>query len=48
MHGLVGLEIAGYADPADALGRYRKAVHFICRHCGAHAADVEAELAAPD
>jgi hypothetical protein len=48
MHGLVGLEIAGYADPADALGRYRNAIRFICTHCGADAADVEAELnAAP-
>ncbi len=48
MHGLVGLEIAGYADPAGALGRYRNAIRFICTHCGADAADVEAELnAAP-
>jgi len=46
MHGLVGLEIAGYADPVDALGRYHNAVRFICTHCGAEAVDVEAELAA--
>lgn len=44
MHGLVGLEIAGYADPADALGRYHNAIRFICRHMGAAAVDVEAEL----
>lgn len=48
MHGHVSLEIAGYADPADALGRYQNAVRFICTHCGADAANVEAELdAAP-
>ncbi len=46
MHGLVGLEIAGYADPADALGRYQSAVRFICTHCGAAPADVDAELGA--
>jgi len=46
MHGHVGLEIAGYADPEDALGRFHNAVRFICTHCGAAAADVDAELAA--
>ncbi|WP_421851911.1 TetR-like C-terminal domain-containing protein [Novosphingobium sp.] len=46
MHGLVGLEIAGYADPADALARYQSAVRFICSHCGADPAEVNAELAA--
>ena len=46
MHGLVGLEIAGYADPVDALARYHNAVRFICTHCGAKAAEVDAELAA--
>ncbi len=46
MHGHVGLEIAGYADPDDALGRYRNAVRFICAHCGADPTDVNAELAA--
>ena len=45
MHGLVGLEIAGYADPDDAVARYHNAVRFICTHCGAAAADVDAELA---
>lgn len=44
MHGHVGLEIAGYADPADAVARYHNAVRFICTHCGADAADVDAEL----
>jgi AcrR family transcriptional regulator len=48
MHGVVGLEIAGYADPDDALARYQSAVRFICTHCGADAADVDAELAAAD
>lgn len=46
MHGHVSLEIAGYADPVDALGRYQNAVRFICTHCGADAVDVDAELAA--
>jgi hypothetical protein len=46
MHGLVGLEIAGYADPEDALPRYQSAVRFICTHFGADAAAVDAELAA--
>lgn len=46
MHGLVGLEIAGYAEPVDALARYHNAVRFICTHCGAAAVEVEAELAA--
>ncbi|MFM9935951.1 MAG: TetR/AcrR family transcriptional regulator [Novosphingobium sp.] len=46
MHGLVGLEIAGYADPADALQRYQSAVRFICTSCGADAAAIETELAA--
>ncbi len=46
MHGLVGLEIAGYADPDDALTRYQSAVRFICTNCGAAAAEVDAELAA--
>lgn len=45
MHGLVSLEIAGYADPADALSRYESAVRFICTNLGADASDVDAELA---
>lgn len=45
MHGLVGLEIAGYADPADALGRFQSAIRFICAYCGADRAAIEAELA---
>lgn len=48
MHGLVGLEIAGYADPDDALARYQSAVRFICTHCGANVADVDSELAAAE
>ncbi len=46
MHGLVSLEIAGYVDPSDALGRYESAVRFICTNLGAAVADVDAELAA--
>lgn len=46
MHGLVGLEIAGYADPADALGRYQNAIRFICTHCGANPSAIDAELSA--
>lgn len=46
MHGHVGLEIAGYADPEDAVARYHNAVRFICTHCGAASAAVDAELAA--
>ncbi|WP_072382967.1 TetR/AcrR family transcriptional regulator [Novosphingobium sp. NDB2Meth1] len=46
MHGLVGLEIAGYADPDDALPRYQSAVRFICASMGADAAAIDAEIAA--
>lgn len=48
MHGHVSLEIAGYADPADAVSRYQNAVRFICTHCGADVGAVNAELAAAD
>lgn len=46
MHGLVGLEIAGYADPDDALPRYQSALRFICASMGADAAAIDAEIAA--
>lgn len=46
MHGLVGLEIAGYADPDDALGRYQNAIRFICTHMGADVGAVEGEFLA--
>ncbi|WP_197274373.1 TetR/AcrR family transcriptional regulator [Novosphingobium sp. AAP93] len=46
MHGLVGLEIAGYADPEDALPRYQSAVRFICANMGADAAAIDAEIRA--
>lgn len=46
MHGLVGLEIAGYADPDDALPRYQSAVRFICANMGADAAAIDAEITA--
>lgn len=46
MHGLVGLEIAGYADPDDALPRYQSAVRFICANMGADAAAIDAEIRA--
>jgi AcrR family transcriptional regulator len=44
MHGLVGLEIAGYADPEDAVARYQSAIRFICANMGADAAAVDAEI----
>lgn len=44
MHGLVGLEIAGYADPDDALARYKSAVRFICTNMGAGRAAINAEI----
>lgn len=44
MHGLVSLEIAGYADPDDALPRYQSAIRFICTNMGADAAAIDAEI----